>query len=84
MLQKMFAQGVRDLQLADERECRDVLTTAGDLGELALEEADVGFEVVTLPHLDNKKPVVVSLKLSPRCVLREEGFSHLLENMERM
>jgi len=51
----VFVQGVGDLQLADECECRDVLTTVGDLGELALKEAGVRFEAVALPHLDEKE-----------------------------
>jgi len=78
----MFVQGVRDLQSADECECRDVLT--GDLGELALEVADARFEAVALPHLNGEKVVVVLLSFSARCVLREERFGHLLEVMERM
>ena len=57
MLQKMFVQELRDLQLAEECECRDVLTAVGDLGQLALEVADVRFEVVTLSHLDDEKMV---------------------------
>ena len=36
------------MQSADECECKDVLTTAGDLGELALKVADVRFKVITL------------------------------------
>ena len=57
----MLAQRVRDLQPADECECRDVLTAVGDLSQLALEVTDVGFEVVVLHHLDGEKMVVVPL-----------------------
>jgi len=55
---------VRDLQSVDERKCKDVLTAIGDLGQLALEVANVRFEVAALPHLDDKKMVVVPLCLS--------------------
>jgi len=39
--EKVFVQGVRNLQSVDERECKDVLTAVEDVGELVLEEADV-------------------------------------------
>ena len=77
MLQEMFVHWVRDLQLADECECRDVLTAVGDLSQLALEVADVGFEVVALPHLDSEKIVVVRLRIPMSCVLGEKRFRHL-------
>ena len=48
----MFIQGVRELQPADECECKDVLTAVEDLSQLALEVVNVEFEVVVLPHLD--------------------------------
>ena len=41
---------MKDLQPADARECRDILTAVGNFGELALEEAGIKFEVVALPH----------------------------------
>jgi len=75
---------VRDLQLADKRECRDVLIAVGDLGQLALKVADIILEVVALPHLDSEKMVVVPLSLPARCVLDEERFRHLLKVVERM
>ena len=40
-LEEMLVQGVRNMQSADERECRDVLTAVRDFGKLALKEADV-------------------------------------------
>ena len=80
----MFAQEVRDLQPTDERKCRGVLTTVGDFDQFALRVADVIFEVVTLPHLDSEKIVVVPLTLSARCVLSGERFGYLLKVMERM
>jgi len=61
VLQEMFVQGVRNMQLADECECRDVLTAVGNLDQLALDVPDVGLEAVTLPHFDGEKMVVVSL-----------------------
>ena len=65
MLQQIFAR-VRDLLPADECECRDVLTTVRDLGQLALKIADVRFEVVALPHFDSEKMVIVPLSLPAR------------------
>jgi len=79
----MFIQWVRDLQPADECDCKDVLTAVGDLGQLALEVANVRFKVVTLPHLDGEKVVVVPLSLPARCELGEEIFGHLFEVVER-
>jgi len=74
----MFVQGVRYLQPIDESECRDILTITGDLGELALEEADVGFEVITLPYLDGEEVMTILLGLPMRCELSEERFSYIL------
>jgi len=82
-LQKMFIEGVRDLQPADECEGGYVLTTVRDLGQLALEVTHVRFEVAALPHLDSKKVVVVLLSLPTRCVLGKERFAYLLKIIER-
>ena len=84
MIEEVLVQGVRNLQPAGERECRDVLTAVGDLDQLALEVTDVGFEVVALPHLDGEKMVVVLLDPLMRGVLSEERFDYLLEVVERM
>jgi len=51
---------------------------------LALEEADVRFEVVGPPLLDGEKIMVVPFSLSATCTLGEEPFGHLLEVMERL
>jgi len=72
---------VRDLHPIDEHECGDVLAAVGDLGQLALEVADVRFEVIILPLLDGEKMVIVPLNLTSRCVLGEEFLGHLLEIM---
>jgi len=32
---------VKNLQFIDERECRDIFTAVGNLGELVLEVADI-------------------------------------------
>ena len=40
---------------------------------------DIELEVVTLPHLDSEKAMVVPLGLPARCVLDEKCLSHLLE-----
>jgi len=78
----MFVQGVRDLQPADECECMDILTAVGYLDQLALEVADVRFEAVALPHLDDEN-MVVPFSFPARYVLGEECFRHL-EVAERM
>ena len=75
---------MRDFQLVDKRECREVLTAFGNLGQLALKVANVRFEVVALPYLDSEKMIVVSLSLLTKCVLGEECFGHLLEVVEKM
>ena len=84
MFQEMFIQCVRDLQPADECDCKDVLTTVEDLSQLALEVANVRFKVVTLPHLDGENVVVVPLSLPARCILGEKRFGPLIEVAERM
>ena len=81
---RMIVQGLRDLQPADERECRDVLIAIGDHGQLALKVANVRFKVVTLSYLDSEKVAVVSLSLPAKCVLGKEHFRHLIESVERM
>ena len=75
---------MRDLQSVDERECRDVLTAFGDLCQLALKVVDVKFEIITMPHFDGEKMMVVPLNLPTRCISGEEHFRHLLEVVERM
>ena len=80
----MFVQGMRDLQPVDERECRDVLTAVGDIGQLVLKVAAVRFEIVAMPHLDGEKMVVVPLSLLARCVLVEEFFEYVLKVVDRM
>jgi len=82
MLQQVLIQWVRDLQSAGECECKDILTAVGNLGKLALEVADVGFEAITLPHLNEEKVMVVLLGLSLRGVLSEKYFGYLLEVVE--
>ena len=57
ILHHMFVSGVRDLQSADERECRYIFTAVGNLGKLALKVVNVGLEAVTLPHLDGGEVV---------------------------
>ena len=84
MLQKIFVQRMRDLQPANECKCRNIHAIVGDFGQLALKLADVRFEVVTLPHPDGKKMMVIPLTLQVRCVLGEEHFGYLLEVLKRM
>jgi len=63
---------------------QDVLIIVGDLGQLALKIADLGFEVVALSHLDGEKMVDVPLSFPLRCVLGEKRFGYLLEVVEKM
>ena len=60
-----------DLQLADECECHYLLTTVEDIGELVLEEIDIGFETVSRSHL-NREEVVTTLSFLASGVLCEE------------
>jgi len=69
---------------ANERECRDVFTAVGDLGELALDEANVRLEAVILPHLDGEEVVAILLGLLTRGVLSEERFNYLLEVVKKV
>jgi len=80
----MLVQRVRNLQPADECECRGILTAAGNFSQLALELNDVGLEVVTLPHFYVEDVVVVILGFLTRGVLGGECFDYLLEVVERM
>jgi len=80
----MFVQRMRDLQPANECKCRNILTIVGEFGQLALKVANVRFEVVTLPHPDSKKMMVVPLTLQEKYVLGEEHFGYLLEVSKRM
>ena len=68
---------VCDLQPADECEFRCLLTTAGDLGELALKEIDVGFEVVSRPYLDGEEVVTTPLGFLVSGILCVEGLGNL-------
>jgi len=51
--------------------------------ELALKEADVKLENVTLLHLDGEEVVAIPLGFLARSVLSEERFNYLLEVVER-
>ena len=59
----VLQQRVRDLQSADEHECRCIFIVVENFGKLALEVADVGFEIVTMPHFDGEEVVIVLLGL---------------------
>ena len=80
----MLVQRVRNLQPADECECRGILTAAGNFSQLALELNDVGLEAVALPHFYVEDVVVVILGFLTRGVLGGECFDYLLEVVERM
>jgi len=73
----VLVERLSDLQSTDERE-RRCLTTVGDLGELILEEVDVGLEAVFRSHPDEEE-VVTTLGFLASGVLCEEGLSDLRE-----
>ena len=75
---------MRNLQPADERKSRDIFTAVRDLGKLALEEANVRLEAVTLPHFDGEEMMVVLLSLLARGILSEKRFAYLLKVAERV
>ena len=56
---------MRDLQSANEREYRYIFIVVENLGKLALEVANVGLEVVTLPHFGGEEAWLFFLA-SPR------------------
>jgi len=60
------------LQPTDEYKCQYLLTTVGDLGELALKEIDVVIEVISWPHLDGEEVVTTPLGFLASSVLCEE------------
>ena len=47
VLQEVFVQRMSDMQSTDKRERKYLLIAIGDLGELAVEEIDVGFEAIS-------------------------------------
>ena len=71
-----------DLQPADKSEHRYLLTTIGDLSELALEEIDVGFETISSPHFDGEV-VTTPLGFLASSISCEEGLSDHSEIVER-
>ena len=73
---------MRDLQPADECECKDIYTAVGNLGKLTLKIADVGLESITLPHLCGEYVMVVLLCLPTRGVLSEECLCYFLKVVE--
>ena len=51
----MLVQRVRNLQLTDEREHRNIFTVVGHLGKLVLKVVDVCLEVVTGSHFEVRR-----------------------------
>ena len=71
------------MQPANECECKNILTTVGNIGQLDLKVAIIGLEAVALPHLDGEKVVVIPLGLLTRGILSEECFDYPLEVVKR-
>ena len=74
---------MRNLQPADECECRDIFTIIENLGKLVLEVANVRLEVVSCSHFDVEKVVVILLGFLMGGILGEERLDYLLEFVER-
>jgi len=74
---------VRNLQSAEERECRYIFTVVENFGQLALEVTDVRLEVITLPHFDREDMVVILLGLPTGGILGEKCLRYLLKLSER-
>ena len=79
----MFVQKVSDLQPADKRERRYLLTSIGDLDELALEEIDVEFGAISWPLFDREEVVATPLGFLTSSILYEECLSDLCEVVKR-
>ena len=62
----------------------DIFTAVENLDKLALKEADVELEAVTLPYLDEEEVMMILLSLLVEGVLSEECLSYLFEVAERM
>ena len=62
----------------------DIFTAVENLDKLALKEADVELEAVTLPYLDEEEMMIVLLSLLVGGVLSEECLTYLFEVTERM
>ena len=75
---------MRNLQSAEERECRYIFTVVENFGQLALKVTDVRLEVITLPHFDEEEMVVIFLGLPVGGVLSEERLGYLFESVQRM
>ena len=71
---------MRDLQSADERECRDIFTAVGNFSELILKKADARLEDVALSHFDCEEEVVILLDFPTGDVLGEERFGLVPQN----
>ena len=63
--------------------CSPLLIAIGDLGELTLEEINVGFEAIFWPHFDGKKVVATLLGFLASSILCEESLCDLQEVVER-
>jgi len=74
---------VSDVQYTDERECRYLLTTVGDLGVMVPKEVDVRLEVVSRPHLDGEEVVNTPLGFLESGILSEEGLNNLREVVKK-
>jgi len=74
---------VKNLQLADECECRDIFTAVRHFGELILKVTDLRLEAATVSHFDGKKVMAILLGFSAGVVLGEKRFGYLLEVVKR-
>jgi len=59
------------------------LSAVGDFGELALEEVDIKFEVISWPHFDEEEVVTSALDFLASSILCEDDLDGLQEVVER-
>ena len=83
MLHEVLLQKVSDLQFIDERECRYLLTTIGDHGELVLKEVDVELEAISRLYPEGEEVVTTPLGFLASGIFCEEGLDDHQQIVER-
>ena len=77
MLQEILILKESHLQSTEECECRYLLTTVGDLGEMVLEEVYVGLKVISRPYFYGEKVVTTPLGFLASGILCKECLCDL-------
>ena len=73
---------MRDLRPTNKHDRRYLAAIEG-LGELALEEINVGFDAISWPHFNGEEVVATPLGFLVSIILCEEGIGGLCEVVER-